>query len=67
MLLVLSLLFACQEKEALTCEYDGEIYSVGESFTAADGCNSCSCDEEGEETAVICTVMYCEPGEDSSN
>ena len=59
MLFVLPLLFACQEKEPLTCEYNGETYSVGDSFDAGDGCNSCSCDEEDGEAMVSCTLMAC--------
>ena len=66
MLLMLSLFFACQEKEPLACEYDGETYSVGESFDAADGCNSCSCDEEDGEAMVSCTLMACDPTEEPS-
>ena len=63
MLFVLSLLFACQEKEPLTCEYNGETYSTGDSFDAADGCNSCSCDEEDGEAMVSCTLMACDTGD----
>jgi len=66
MLLMLSLFFACSEKEPLTCEYDGEIYSLGESFEAGDGCNNCSCDEEGGEGMVSCTLMACEDIEEPS-
>ena len=62
MLFVISLLFACQEKEPLTCEYNGETNSVGDSFDAADGCNSCFCDEEGDEAMVSCTLMACDTG-----
>ena len=40
-----------------TCEYAGESYESGESFPASDGCNTCSCGEDGE---VLCTVMACE-------
>ena len=62
MLLVLPLLFACQEKEPLTCDYNEETYSVGDSFSAMDGCNSCSCDEEDGEAMVSCTMMACDTG-----
>ena len=62
LLISLSLLFACQEKEPLTCEVDGETYSVGDWFDAPDGCNSCSCDEYEGETMVSCTEMACDTG-----
>lgn len=40
----------------VTCEYNGKTYKLGEGFTATDGCNSCSCGENG---AVACTEMAC--------
>ena len=61
LLMNLSLMFACQEKEPLTCEYDGQTYEVGEGFDASDGCNSCSCDAYEGETMVACTEMDCGP------
>lgn len=45
-----------EEEFAATCEYEGEIYNVGEGFTATDGCNTCTCTEEG----ISCTAMACE-------
>jgi hypothetical protein len=63
MLFVFHLLFACQEKEPLTCEYGEEIYAVGDSFSAMDGCNSCSCDAEDGEAMVTCTLMACDTGD----
>jgi hypothetical protein len=60
LLIVLSFLFACQEKEEpLTCEFEGHIYSVGEWFNSSDGCNSCSCDGYEGETLISCTEMDC--------
>ncbi len=38
------------------CEYSGRTYMYGESFTSDDGCNSCSCAENGQ---VACTDMAC--------
>ena len=38
-----------------TCEHDGAVYELGESFDAGDGCNSCSCSKSG----VACTQMDC--------
>jgi len=60
MLIILSFLFACQEKpEPLRCEFNGASYEVGETFDAGDGCNSCSCEELDGETSVPCTEMDC--------
>ena len=58
---VLSLMFACQEREdvALTCEFNGISYAVGESFDSYDDCNSCYCDTYEGETSVSCTEMDC--------
>ena len=63
MLFILPLLFACQEKEPLTCEYGDQTYTVGDSFSSMDGCNTCSCDEEDGEAMVSCTLMACDTGE----
>ncbi|AKT37495.1 hypothetical protein [Chondromyces crocatus] len=41
-----------------TCTYEGTTYEVGDSFPAGDGCNTCSCTENGN---VACTLMGCEP------
>jgi hypothetical protein len=38
------------------CSYGGEHYDVGESFPADDGCNQCSCSEDGN---VQCTLKLC--------
>ena len=43
------------------CEYDGQSYEPGSSFPAADGCNSCFCDENGG-GSVSCTLVDCQPG-----
>ena len=37
------------------CAVDGKTYQRGESFDASDGCNSCSCTEDG----VSCTKANC--------
>ena len=39
-----------------TCDYNGEPYMEGDSFTADDGCNTCSCGADG---AIACTRMLC--------
>jgi hypothetical protein len=38
------------------CDYDGKHYNTGDSFLAADGCNQCSCQQDGK---VICTLIAC--------
>lgn len=38
------------------CKYEGQHYDVGESFPDADGCNTCSCTDDGE---VACTLIAC--------
>ncbi|MFO0555684.1 MAG: hypothetical protein U0271_45325 [Polyangiaceae bacterium] len=38
------------------CLYEGESYTAGETFPAADGCNSCTCEAGG---AVSCTDETC--------
>ncbi len=41
------------------CTYGDEEYSVGESFPAGDGCNTCTCEEGG---GVACSEMGCIEG-----
>lgn len=38
------------------CVVDGKHYDVGAHFTASDGCNGCTCGEDG---LVACTAMAC--------
>lgn len=45
-------------KEIISCEFDGERFSPGETIPAGDGCNSCVCSAEGEVDS--CTEMACE-------
>lgn len=45
----------------VSCEYNGQTYGPGEGFPSDDGCNSCSCSENGE---VACTLMACEDTND---
>jgi len=40
------------------CEYNGNIYQVGDVFPANDECNTCKCEENGQ---VACTLMECSP------
>lgn len=37
------------------CEYNGWAYTDGESFSASDGCNTCTC-SNGD---IVCTEMAC--------
>lgn len=41
-----------------SCTYNGQTYQSGQGFAAADGCNSCSC-QNGQ---IACTTMACDPG-----
>jgi hypothetical protein len=45
-----------EETPPVTCEADGVTYEVGEQFGDADGCNTCTCGEDGEAT---CTLLGC--------
>jgi hypothetical protein len=38
------------------CQHAGKAYAVGEGFPSADGCNTCSCMEDG---SVACTKKAC--------
>ena len=38
------------------CVLDGEHYRPGESFPSPDGCNTCSCGEDGQ---IACTLRFC--------
>lgn len=48
-----------------TCTYDGHVYAIGDTFPSGDGCNSCSCTDQG----VACTARACAPdgGVDDAN
>jgi hypothetical protein len=41
-----------------TCQYNGQTYQFDASFKSEDGCNTCSCTNNG----VICTLMACVSG-----
>ncbi len=40
------------------CNYGGQLRAPGTSFPSTDGCNSCSCDAQGQ---VACTLVDCVP------
>lgn len=40
-----------------TCDYNGQVYRVGEQIPSVNGCNSCACGEDGQ---VECTTMSCD-------
>lgn len=42
------------EPQCQNCSYREEVYFVGEDFPAGDGCNSCTCQEDG---SVICSQI----------
>ncbi len=42
-------------EDAVSCNYHGNTYKVGNTFSS--GCNSCTCGEDG---SITCTEMYCE-------
>jgi hypothetical protein len=44
-----------------TCTYRGMTYALGDTFPEGDGCNSCSCTNEG----VGCTIIFCGPDGDA--
>jgi hypothetical protein len=41
------------------CSFNGMTHQPGDIFPAGDGCNSCSCDADGE---VSCTAEFCGDG-----
>jgi hypothetical protein len=40
-----------------TCEYNGHVYTLGDTFPSDDHCNECSCTPDG----VTCTARACAP------
>ncbi|WP_437964736.1 hypothetical protein WMF04_34390 [Sorangium sp. So ce260] len=52
-------LAGCGFIDESTCEHNGVEYSPGDTFPDDDGCNSCSCTEDG---SVACTLMACIDG-----
>lgn len=46
-----------QTRETAQCTYQNARYSSGESFPAGDGCNSCTCGQDGN---VACTKVACD-------
>jgi hypothetical protein len=58
LLLILPLLGAgCSTSDQeIACAYNGDRYEIGQSFTADDGCNTCSCGQNGQ---IACTEMAC--------
>ena len=50
---------ACPKVEETTCSYNGKSYLAGASFSDSDGCNTCTCSEDG---SVACTAMACPDG-----
>jgi hypothetical protein len=46
------------------CFYGGRSYDVGNSFPAQDGCNTCSCEPNGN---VACTLLGCDTCDEISS
>jgi len=46
----------CMDANKTTCTYDGVKHDVGDSFPSLDGCNTCSCNGDGQ---VACTAKAC--------
>ena len=40
------------------CEYNGKHYAVGDSYESDDGCNDCTCQNDG---STVCTKRACQP------
>ena len=52
--LIVPALTACSPPH---CEVDGVHYEVGETWACADGCNSCTCTEDGvSQTDMACNT-----------
>lgn len=43
-------------QQEIACAYNGERYEAGQSFPAEDGCNTCTCGEDGQ---IGCTEIAC--------
>jgi len=54
--IVVFYLLSRQKSTAVQCEYNGVKYNAGQGFSATDGCNSCSCGEDGQ---IACTLIAC--------
>jgi hypothetical protein len=47
------------------CLWNDQVYNVGDTFPAGDGCNTCSCDANATDGAVVgCTLLACVTCED---
>jgi hypothetical protein len=46
----------CQTTQEIACGYEGQRYEAGQSFPAADGCNTCTCELDG---SISCTEIAC--------
>jgi hypothetical protein len=44
------------DRAACVCEYAGKQYAAGQGFKSSDGCNECSCQQDG---SVACTERAC--------
>jgi len=56
MTVLLGGLSGCDSDDAKTCKMGDKTYTVGQTFPSDDGCNTCSCDPDGN---IACTAMAC--------
>jgi hypothetical protein len=51
--------------DAVSCEYDGQTYAVGESWDCSDDCNDCTCLADGtiKRIELICPESSCQVGD----
>ena len=56
-LIAVGALTGCGPTAETPCTYNGRGYSLGDQFTAVDGCNSCSCGASGQ---IACTLIACD-------
>ncbi len=47
---------SCPDVACTSCLYGDAYYLLGAEFPAVDGCNTCSCEDDG---VVVCTMMEC--------
>jgi hypothetical protein len=65
LVILISVLGACGghgEGGGIFCLRDGEVFEVGDSFPAGDGCNFCSCESDGTRGQVLCSDQNCGDG-----
>jgi hypothetical protein len=46
-----------------TCSYAGKVYQYGDTFKDSDGCNTCSCSQQGVACTLLACVATCKQGD----